>query len=397
MKTFNLPDLGEGLPEAEIVNWHVAEGDTVKADDPMVSVETAKAVVEVPAPYSGVIAKIHGGDGEIVATGAPLVDIDTGEGGAEAAPVPEAAPAEPADEGGDSGTVVGQMPTSNEVLVETAIIGGRRRRKKGKVKAAPSVRALARRLGVDLSSVNGTGKGGRVVAVDVQSAAAGVAARAPQPVKLPPGETEALRGPRRAMAQSMSAARDQVAACTLFDDADIHYWLPGQDITTRMLRAIVAGVQAEPALNGFFDGANTTRQLESRVDIAIAVDTPDGLIVPVMRNVEQLTMEQMREELNRIKKATRERTVKPEEMRDFTLTLSNFGMMAGRYATPVVVPPTIAIIGAGGVRHDVVPVMGAIEVHKRIPLSLTFDHRCVTGGEGCRFLAAMIEDLGMAQ
>ncbi len=411
IETFNLPDLGEGLPEAEIVSWHVAEGDMVKADQPMVSVETAKAVVEVPAPYSGRVAKIHAPDGTILPTHKPLVDIDTsGEGAAPAADKAPGKPAgqpaseepAPAEEGGreDSGTVVGKMMASDEVVEDTAIVGRRRRRRGGRVKAAPAVRALARELGVELRDCTPTGRHGRVIADDVRAAAGNgpVAARPAAPrVQLPPGEPEPLRGPRRAMAQSMSAARDLVCECTIFDDADIHDWRPGQDITARLLRAIAAGCRAEPALNGFFDGENMSRQLEERVDIAIAVDTPDGLIVPVIRDVGRKDMAELREDLNAMKKSTRERTVKPEDMRDFTITLSNFGMMAGRYATPVVVPPTIAILGAGGLRHDVVPVMGGIETHRRIPLSLTFDHRCATGGEACRFLAAVIDDLRKAE
>ena len=403
IKTFNLPDLGEGLPEAEIVNWHVAEGDVVKADEPMVSVETAKAVVEVPAPYSGKIVKIHAPDGAILPTHKPLVDIDTsGEGaGAEPPPPAEASPGEAADEAAgeprkDSGTVVGKMMASDEVVEDTAIVGRQRRAKAGRVKAAPAGRALAKELGVDLADCRPSGRHDRVVADDVRAAAgsAAPAARRQAPkVKLPPGTPEPLRGPRRAMAQSMSAARDLVSQCTIFDDADIHDWAPGQDITARLLRSIAAGCRAEPALNGFYDGENMTRQLEERVDVAIAVDTPDGLIVPVVRDVGRKDMGALREDLNQVKKATRERSVKPEDMRDFTITLSNFGMMAGRYATPVVVPPTIAILGAGGLRHDVVPVMGGIETHRRIPLSLTFDHRCATGGEACRFLAAVIKDL----
>lgn len=399
VKTFNLPDLGEGLPEAEIVSWLVAEGDMVKVDQPMLSVETAKAVVEVPAPYSGRIAKIHAPDGTILPTHAPLVDIDTS--GAAAAPAaskaaPDAAET-PAGKGReDSGTVVGKMMTSDEVLEDADIAGRGRRRTAGRVKAAPAVRALAKQLGVELENCRPTGRHDRIVADDVRAAAGGAApatARQVPKVKLPPGKPEQLRGPRRAMAQSMSAARDHVSQCTIFDDADIHYWAHGQDITARLLRAIAAGCRAEPALNGFFDGDAMSRQLETRVDIAIAVDTPEGLIVPVIRDVGQKSPQELRADLNAVKKATRERSVKPEDMRDFTFTLSNFGMMAGRYATPVVVPPTIAILGAGGLRHDVVPVMGGIETHRRIPLSLTFDHRCATGGEACRFLAAVIEDL----
>lgn len=402
VKTFNLPDLGEGLPEAEIVNWLVTEGDMVKVDQPMLSVETAKAVVEVPAPYTGRIAKIHAPDGTILPTHSPLVDIDT-SGGAAAAPGPEEAPeaaaeTTPAPEPEareDSGTVVGKMMTSEEVLEDADITGRSRRRKAGRIKAAPAVRALARQLSVNLEDCRPTGRHDRIVAEDVRAAAeaAGTSTRKSPRVKLPPGKPEQLRGPRRAMAQSMSTARDHVCECTIFDDADIHYWTPGQDITARLLRAMAAGCKAEPALNGFFDGDSMSRQLESRVDIAIAVDTPDGLIVPVIRDVGQKSAAELREDLNAIKQATRERSVKPEDMRDFTITLSNFGMMAGRYATPVVVPPTIAILGAGGLRHDVVAVLGGIETHRRIPLSLTFDHRCATGGEACRFLAAVIKDL----
>jgi pyruvate dehydrogenase E2 component (dihydrolipoamide acetyltransferase) len=399
IQTFNLPDLGEGLPEAEIVNWHVKEGDVVKADEPMVSVETAKAVVEVPAPYSGTILKIHAPDGTILPTHKPLVDIDTGEGSGTAAPAPAAQEKADAGESGeraDSGTVVGKMMSSDEVVEDTAIVGRQRRAGSGRVKAAPAVRALAKELGVDLGDCRPSGRHGRVIADDVRAAVGGAApaARREAPkVKLPPGTPEPLRGPRRAMAQSMGAARDLVSQCTIFDDADIHAWFPGQDITARLLRAIAAGCRAEPALNGFYDGESMSRQLEERVDVAIAVDTPDGLIVPVVRDVGRKGMGDLREDLNALKKATRERSVKPEDMRDFTITLSNFGMMAGRYATPVVVPPTIAILGAGGLRYDVVPVMGGIETHRRIPLSLTFDHRCATGGEACRFLAAVIADL----
>ena len=403
VKTFNLPDLGEGLPEAEIVTWLVAEGDLVEVDQPMLSVETAKAVVEVPAPYTGRIAKIHAPDGTILPTHAPLVDIDTGDAkGAVAPATAEAKPrAEPkqgaaAETREDSGTVVGKMMTSDEVLEDADIAGRGRRKATGRAKAAPAVRALAKQLGVQLEQCRPTGRHDRIVADDVRAAAGATesagARQAPR-IKLPPGKPEPLRGPRRAMAQSMSASRDHIAQCTLFDDADIHYWAHGQDITARLLRAIAAGCRAEPALNGFFDGGSMSRQLESRVDIAIAVDTPEGLIVPVVRDVGQKAARELRADLNAIKQATRERSVKPEDMRDFTFTLSNFGMMAGRYATPVIVPPTIAILGAGGLRHDVVPVMGGIETHRRIPLSLTFDHRCATGGEACRFLAAVIEDL----
>lgn len=414
MKTFNLPDLGEGLPEAEIVTWHVKEGDTVEADQPLVSVETAKAVVDVPSPYSGRIAKLYANEGDIVETHKPLVDFDLGGGEAAAAGQNQTAMEAPAGKASDavredSGTVVGQMQSSDEVLEETAIVRKKQRQTgAGRPKAAPAVRALAKKEGVDLNAIEGSGKGGLITAEDVQAhlggrgaapATAPSTARTPaQPHKLPAGGIrEELRGPRRAMAQSMSRSRDEAMPCTLFDDADIHDWLPGQDITVRVLRAIATGCRAEPGLNGFFDGASLTRQVMNRVDVAMAVDTPDGLIVPVLRDIGNKGADALRADINQLKQATRERRVAPEDMRDYTIMLSNFGMLAGRYATPVIVPPAIAIIGTGGLRHDVVAVMGGIEVHKRIPLSLTFDHRCVTGGEACRFLGAMIVDLARPQ
>lgn len=396
MTTFNLPDLGEGLPEAEIVTWHVKEGDSISTDQPLVAVETAKAVVDVPSPVTGKVKKLYAGEGEIVETGKPLVDFAVdGEAESAEAPAKEAKAA-------DSGTVVGSMPTSDDTLVETARAGSRRRaRKSTRVKAAPAVRALAKRLGVDLQEVEATGRNGLVTADDVKGHAGSHSPAPARPAparKLPPltGEPEALRGPRRAMAQAMSASRDQVAECTLFDDADIHGWAPGQDITVRIIRALVAGCRAEPALNGWYDGEAMSRRLFERIDLAMAVDTPDGLIVPVLRDVGNKDQATLRADLDRTKQATRERSVAPADMKDPTITLSNFGMMAGRYASPVIVPPMIAILGTGGTRHDVVPVMGGIEVHKRIPLSLTFDHRCVTGGEACRFLAALIADLQRA-
>jgi 2-oxoisovalerate dehydrogenase E2 component (dihydrolipoyl transacylase) len=415
MKTFNLPDLGEGLQEAEIVSWHVKEGDTVKVDQPLLSVETAKAVVDVPSPYAGKIAKLHGKAGDIIPTHSALVDFDIGDGAA-AAPTkakeeaaaqkaaPDAKKGTPIAE--DSGTVVGNVPTSNAVVAETAIIRKKQKQEPQRVKALPSVRIKAKELGVDLSRVEATGKNDTVTLDDVRRAQGGAAApSAPSarwdvPAKrtdVKYGVAEPLRGPRRAMHASMTKSRSEVAECTLFDDADIHNWMPGQDTTVRIVRAIVAGCRAEPELNAWYDGEKLERTIHERVDLAMAVDTPDGLIVPILRKVESKNGQQLREDLNRIKEATRNRSVAPADMKDPTITLSNFGMMAGRYATPVVVPPQVAILGTGGLRHDVVPVMGGIEVHKRIPLSITFDHRCITGGTACRWLAAVIKDLEKAQ
>ena len=394
MTRFNLPDLGEGLQEAEIVRWHVAVGDKVAVDQPMVAMETAKAVVEVPAPFAGIIAALHGKPGDTIATGAPLVDFQSE---ASHGAAPETAMAK--------GGVVGHMLETDEVIAagaEQPVTRGAGAR----ARVLPAVRELARKLGVDAESLRGTGPGGVVTLDDVLAARSVVplAAVAPVQVAAPSamrpaidltetGELEMLRSLRRAMAQSMTLSRDSVMECTVFDDADIEGWRPGGDYTARLLRAISAGCHAEPGLNAWFDGANNGRRLFQPIHVGIAVDTPDGLLVPVIRDVGKRDAAQLRAEVNRLKAGARDRSLPGADLKDFTIMLSNFGVMAGRYATPVVVPPAVAILGSGRITRDVVATDNGVEAHRRIPLSLTFDHRCVTGGEAVRFLAAVIADL----
>ena len=387
MSTFRLPDLGEGLAEAEIVEWHVKVGDRVRVDQPMVSVETAKAVVEVPAPFSGVVTALLGARGDIVLTGAPLIEFD-------------------------SWTVVGSMPaTSAEEYVESiAAARARSHRADACGRAVPAARALAKSLGVDLEAIHGSGRAGLVTLDDVLQhanlpAADGAAdgraangtvslvARAIAAAAPGDGAVEALRGVRRAMAQSMSLSRDQVAGSTVCDDADIHRWAHRGDYMLRLICAMIHAWRAEPALNAWYDPVAQSRFLIGHIHLAMAVDTPGGLIVPVVRNVENKSPEELRAAVARQKEAAHQRSTAPSDLRDFTLMLSNFGTLAGRYGIPLVVPPAVAILGAGRVREDAVVASGAVQAHRRMPLSLSFDHRCVTGGEACRFLAAVINDL----
>jgi 2-oxoisovalerate dehydrogenase E2 component (dihydrolipoyl transacylase) len=405
MSTFRLPDLGEGLAEAEIVEWHVKVGDHLRVDQPMVSVETAKAVVEVPAPFGGVVTALHGGPGDIVPTGAPLIEFD-------------------------SGTVVGTMPAaSDEEFVESAqVVRARDGNDDPRTRLVPAARALARRLKMDLAMIQGTGRAGLITLDDIlrhanlgaadaagsgatngsgatygssaahgaaagNGAAASPAARAIAAAGPGDGTVEQLRGVRRAMAQSMSLSRDQVPGSTVCDDADIHHWTQRGDYMLRLMRAMIAAWRAEPALNAWYDPVAQSRLLVAHIDLAIAVDTPGGLIVPVVRNIDRKSPEELREGIALQKEAAHRRSTQPEDLRDFTLMLSNFGTLAGRYGIPLVVPPAVAILGAGKVREDAVVVAGAVQAHRRMPLSLSFDHRCITGGEACRFLGAVIKDL----
>jgi len=468
IKTFYLPDLGEGLPDATVVEWHVKVGDSIKLDAPLCSMETAKAVVDVPSPYTGKVTKLHGAPGDIIETGAALAEFEPDPNAKQRAEAestghhhgpkksPEKSVGSPAaetshkvvasDDGGeieaggkdreDEGTVVGAMVSGSHVHVEQAAsIGG--------VKAVPAVRALAKKLKVDLTRVRPSGADGVVTMKDVKDAAANGSApllpspsgrgvggegtastepssalRAPspegrreeqrgpvslagKPVRTAPpsqqasGQPEQLKGVRRNMARVMADAHAQVVPTTLVDDADLHAWIGKQDITARLIRAIVFACKTVPGLNAWFDGKNLTRTLHPHVDIGIAVDTDDGLFVPALRNADVLDGAGIRAAIKRLRTQVEDRSIPASELSGYTISLSNFGMFAGRYATPVVVPPTVAIIGAGKLSHDVVAVIGGIEVHRRMPLSLTFDHRAATGGEAARFLKAMLDDLAL--
>ncbi|TAL99807.1 MAG: 2-oxo acid dehydrogenase subunit E2 [Paraburkholderia sp.] len=372
MKIFKLPDLGEGLQEAEIVEWHVSDGDEVGADQPLLSVETAKAIVDIPSPQSGRVAKRFGQVGDIVHLGAPLVAFE-GEG-----------------DDADAGTVVGHMEVGRHVMHEASALAGA-----GEgggaggavIRAIPAARALARKLDVDLSMVTPSGPEGVITTADVQRLAKMLGEVGPP---------EVLRGVRRAMARNMARAQSEVAAATVIDDADIHAWPPHTDVTIRLIRALVAGCRAEPGLNAWFDGHTGRRHVLEKIDLGIAVDLPDGLFVPVLRDVAHRDAADLRGGLDRMRADIRARKIPPEEMRGNTITLSNFGMISGKYAAPIVVPPTVAILGAGRIHEQVVAEHGAPAIHRILPLSLTFDHRVVTGGEAARFLAATIADLQRA-
>ena len=436
-KTFYLPDLGEGLPDAEIVEWHVQVGDIVRLDAPLVSMETAKAVVEVPSPFSGKVISLAGAVGDVILTGAGLVDIeldpnlpqradaqDTGHHhGAPATTQSAHSPTPPTplevveqsepDEGADAGTVVGAMESSNAVRSEQAVaIGG--------IKAMPAVRALAKKLKVDLARIQPSGAEGVITLADVKNAAANPPAStyAPTPpATLPQGEgvtrrvssesvalapaaadkDEPIRGVRRNMLRTMSAAHAEVVPTTLMDDADLHAWVPGEDISVRTLRALAVAAKTEPALNAWLNASAGTLRRHSAVHIGIAVDSPDGLFVPSLRNCDSLNPQQLRAELNRLRDGVKARSLTADELSGYTLMFSNFGVFAGKYATPVVVPPCVCIVGAGRLYHALVPVLGGIETHRLMPISLTFDHRAATGGEAARFLKAMIDDLQRAR
>lgn len=365
MKIFNLPDLGEGLTEAEIHEWYIKEGDTIAVDQPMVAMETAKAIVDIPAPFAGKIVKCYGKPGDIINTHTPLVGF----------------------EAVDAGTVVGNLENSNIVIAESNISTTPSAKHQHKIKALPAVRNLAKQLQVDINQITGTGTNGTITTDDVLRAAKQTETKS----NLAQGET--LHGIRRVMAQTMSKSHSEVVPVSIFDDANINSWSADTDITTRVIRAIIKACQAEPALNTWFDGKNMQRKLHKQINLGIAMDTADGLFVPVITNAQSLSVIEIRQQIETYKVQVQTRNIQPEALQAATFVLSNFGMFAGRYATPIIVPPTVAILATGRIREAVVVCQGQPVVHRIMPLSLTFDHRAATGGEATRFMAHLIKDL----
>ena len=365
MRTFRLPDLGEGLQEAEIVAWHVGVGDRVVADQPLVSVETAKAVVEVPSPWGGRVLTMHGKPGDTIQVGAPLADIDV-EGAAAS----------------DAGTVVGTLPTAPRVAPPATPF--EHARAPGHIRASPAVRRRAAELGVDLAGLAGGGAGGLATLDDVETLAR---------LTSTSNGFEPLRGVRRAMAETMARSGVEIVPASVIDEAIIDAWPVEVDPTVRLIRAIVAGCRSAPELNAWFDGPRKARKLHDTIDLGLAMETADGLFAPVLRNVAARSDSDLRAGLDAMKRDVSARTVPLAELRGQTITLSNFGMLGGIHAMLVIVPPQVAILGAGRIHSAPRVIGGEIRAARILPLSLTFDHRAVTGAEAIRFLTAAVAEL----
>jgi 2-oxoisovalerate dehydrogenase E2 component (dihydrolipoyl transacylase) len=367
MTTFNLPDLGEGLSEAEIVAWHVGVGDRVMIDQPLVSVETAKAVVEIPAPWSGRLTSIRGQPGEMVPVGSPLAEIDSDDA--------------PRDEG----TVVGTLPQTQKSAQNdqprSATTADAR------VKASPAVRKRAAELGIDIGTLRATGPNQTITLSDVQT----VAPTPPAADGYMP-----LRGVRRAMAEIMTRTGAEVVATTVTDEAIIDAWPTGTDPTLRLVRSVIAGCRAAPELNVWLDGPRKQIRIHETIDLGIAVETADGLFAPVLRDVANRTDADLRAGLDAMKHDVKARSIPLSELRGQTISLSNFGMLGGLHAALAITPPQVAIIGAGRIHEAVRLVDGKVAAARVLPLSLTFDHRAVTGAEAIRFLVAAVADLQKA-
>jgi pyruvate dehydrogenase E2 component (dihydrolipoamide acetyltransferase) len=373
---FKLPDLGEGITEGEIRRWLVHEGDTVAEHQPVVEIETDKAVVELPAPRAGRVVKISREEGTMAKVGEVLMTV--AEGG-------ESAPERPR-----SVSVVGVLPEAEE---------------QGAVLATPAVRRRARELGIPLERVTGTGPHGSITPEDVAQAASPA-----QPAADRHGEVERLplRGLRRAIAKNLLAAQSKTAFVTTMDEADVSdLWELRQREQQALrdkglhltffpffIKAVQHALLEHPLLNASVDEEREEIVVKKYCNIGIAVDTADGLMVPVVKEVAQKSILELAAEIQRLGERARQRKITLEEMKGSTFTITDFGHFGGTYATPVINYPDVAILGCGRIADRPWVKDGRIVIRKILPLSLTFDHRVTDGVDAARFLAKVAGYLG---
>ena len=377
MKVFKLPDLGEGLPDATIREWYISIGDEVEVDQPLVAMETAKALVDIPSPFAGKIEKLFGEVDNTIETGQPLIGFK-GETEVEALK--------------DTGTIVGVIEAGDTIFQEpSASIIAKKESEKKSIKATPAVRLLAKQLGIDLTSIEP--KGAMITTEEVKKAAQIIQTPKDYKTQKMKEDLTPLSPTRRAMVQSMSLSHREVVPVSLMDDADLAAWTVEQDITIRIIRAIEVACELVPIMRAHFDGEAMCYKLNESINIGIAVDTIHGLYVPVLKDVSRQEDSSLRKKINRFKELAKNRSFLLEDLCDATIMLSNFGVFAGRYANPILLPPMVTIIGIGRTRDEVVPVDGKPAIHRMLPISVTSDHRLITGGEIARFLKSLIKSL----
>ncbi len=412
VREFKLPDLGEGLEEAEIVSWLVKEGEEVELNQPIVEVETEKALVQIPSPYAGVIDKLHGDVGDRVKVGAPLVSIKTSSAAPEAGKRRE--------------VLVGYGPEEE---------GSRRRRRKklgkaanteaepepepalpAKALATPPVRKLAKELGVDIDSVRGSGPDGRVTRDDVMAASSEAPAPAEEPIasvtRLEPVQRRgaATEGPaeeripvraiRRTIAERMARSYGEIPHVTEWLQVDATELMKLRDDLRAapeaegikmsplpvLVKAVIAALRRHPWINGSWDAATSEIIVKHAYHIGIATDTERGLLVPVVRDADQLSVFEIAREVARLAEAARAGTITPAELTGSTITITNVGSFGMDSGTPIINHPEAAILAAGAIAKRPWVVNDQIVARDVMTLALSFDHRIIDGAEAGRFL-----------
>jgi 2-oxoisovalerate dehydrogenase E2 component (dihydrolipoyl transacylase) len=425
-REFKLPDLGEGLTEGEVVRWLVAEGDTIVLNQPIVEVETAKAVVEIPAPYAGTVVKLHAGEGDSLDVGAPLISVDTG-GGAATAPAPAAVAARPDPEQELQATLVGPGERQQTRRRRIPAVDNREHASSrsatlphrgagpatGSLQAAPAaqrpkatppVRRYAKDRGVDLAALVGTGRDGRITREDVDGALA-----AEQPAEAPvvrqprdrTSERIPVRGTRRQIAAAMAASAFSIPHVTEFLTVDatrlvelrerLRVLPAAADLKLTPLavvaKALCVAVRSYPLMNSSWDEGAGEIEVKGWVNLGIATDTPTGLLVPNVKDADTLGILELAGELARLADLARERKAAPADLTGGTITITNVGGFGVETGTPIINKPECAILATGLIAPRPWVVDGQLAVRQLMTASVSFDHRIVDGAYAARFLA----------
>jgi pyruvate dehydrogenase E2 component (dihydrolipoyllysine-residue acetyltransferase) len=354
---FKLPDLGEGLSEGEIVRWLVREGQEVAEDDPLVEIATDKTTVEIPSPAAGTVTRILVAEGDIVPVGTVLVVI-----------------------GGDGGMEPDEKPSA-EARPSSASPKPSDRLLQGRVRATPLVRRVADELGVDLASVTGSGPEGRITEQDVRGAVAPAAAPRSE------GRREPIRGIRRQMFEHLTRAHREIPAVTWVEECDFTGVEPAR-LVPLVLKAVAESLREYPELNARIEDGELVYL--DRFDIGVAVQTEQGLVVPVVRGCDSHSLDELDTEVRRLAEAAHAGKLTPEELRGSTFTVTSAGRSGGLFVTPLINHPELAILGVHRIAERPVVRDGEVEVRPVGNISVTFDHRVIDGKRAADFGLAVI-------
>jgi pyruvate dehydrogenase E2 component (dihydrolipoamide acetyltransferase) len=366
---FKLPDLGEGLTEGEIARWLVEEGQDVAEDAPLVEIATDKTTVEIPSPASGKVSRILVAEGEVVPVGTVLVVIG-GDGPTGPVPVP------------------GTEPRPEKASTPARPPGD------PKVRATPLVRKVAQELGIDLASVAGTGPQGRITEEDVRAAVSSGPVPVPGTGTGPEGTRVPLRGVRRQMFEHLTRAHREIPAVTWVEECDFSE-LDLKRLVPVVLQAVAASLREFPELNARVEDGELV--LLDRYDVGVAVQTEQGLVVPVVHGCDRLSLDELDGEVRRLAEAAHAGTLRPEELRGGTFTVTSAGKAAGLFVTPLVNHPEVAILGVHRIEDRPVVRDGGVVVRRMGNVSVTFDHRVIDGKRAADFGLAVIARLEQAR
>ena len=375
-KIFLLPDLGEGLAQAVIREWYIKAGDTVSIDQPLAALETDKALVDIPSPFAGKIIKLYGQIHDIIQTDSPLMMFEIA-----------------CDEktSHESQTVVGWMDHTQRTLSLNPEISDNRI----KNRLTPKAWALLQKYHLSENFLLEHFSQHDIITEDtLQIKINDMGLRLSQQSDMPKQSGEGFDSIRNAMFHNITKAHQTVAQVSLFDKADISAWPSKEDFTVRVLQALVKAVSDVPIINSHYNISNHSIKTFESVHCGIAMDSENGLFVPVIQDLEKLSSESIREKINYFKHAVKLKSLQKSDTSNPTILFSNFGVFGAKYATPMVIPPMVCIVGIGQCHFELMMNEDQqIKNARVLPLSITIDHRIITGGEATRFLASLIKHL----